>query len=441
MNERKIIQVEDKVPVKLLIPLSIQHMFAMFGASVLVPFIFGINPAIVLLTNGVGTLLFMVITKGKAPAYLGSSFAFLAPAGVVIAKWGYAYALGGFVAVGFCGCILAFIIYKFGTDWIDVVLPPAAMGPVVALIGLELAGTAASNAGILEKTEYTLDKASGLFEQTVTKVEMNHLIVFLVTLSVAVLGNVLFRKFLAVIPVLIAIIAGYVASIVFGVTDMQTIHEALATPILSLPAFQFPHFNVDAILIILPVLLVITSEHIGHQVVTSEIVGRDLLKNPGLHRSLFADNFSTMLSGLIGSVPTTTYGENIGVMAMTKVYSVRVIAGAAVLSILCSFIGPMSALINTIPGPVIGGISFLLYGMIGTSGIRIMVDKQVDYSKNRNLTLTSVVFVTGLSGATVRFGNVELTGMVLACIVGMILSLLFYIFDRLKWTNDREETN
>lgn len=438
LSERKIIQVEDKVPVKLLVPLSIQHMFAMFGASVLVPFIFGINPAIVLLTNGVGTLLFILITKGKAPAYLGSSFAFLAPAGVVIAKWGYSYALGGFVAVGFCGCILAFIIHRFGTDWIDVVLPSAAMGPVVALIGLELAGTAASNAGILESTNYTLDKATGLFKQTVTKVEMNNLVVFLITLGVAVLGNVLFRKFLAVIPVLIAIIAGYVSSIIFGVTEMSTIKEALSTPFFSLPAFQFPHFSVDAILIILPVILVITSEHIGHQVVTSEIVGRDLLKNPGLHRSLFADNFSTMLSGLIGSVPTTTYGENIGVMAMTKVYSVRVIAGAAVLSILCSFIGPMSALINTIPGPVIGGISFLLYGMIGTSGIRILVDKHVDYSKNRNLTLTSVVFVTGLSGATVRFGNVELTGMVLACIVGMILSLLFYVFDKLKWTNDRE---
>lgn len=438
MNERKIIQVEDKVPFRLLVPLSIQHMFAMFGASVLVPFIFGINPAIVLLTNGVGTLLFILITKGKAPAYLGSSFAFLAPAGIVISTWGYEYALGGFVAVGFCGCILALIIYKFGTKWIGTVLPPAAMGPVVALIGLELAGTAASTAGILPSTEYTLDQATGLYTQTVTPVNLNCTIVFLITLCVAVFGNVLFRKFLAVIPILIAIIAGYISAIIFGVIDMGTIREALATPFFTMPAFMLPKFKADAILIILPVILVIASEHIGHQVVTSEIVGRDLLKDPGLHRSLFADNFSTMLSGLVGSVPTTTYGENIGVMAMTKVYSVRVIAGAAVLSILCSFIGPMSALINTIPGPVIGGISFLLYGMIGTSGIRIMVDSRVDYSKSRNLTLTSVVFVTGLSGAALNFGNVQLTGMVLACIVGMILSLLFYVFDKFKLTNDRE---
>lgn len=438
MSERKIIQVEEKVPVKLLIPLSIQHMFAMFGASVLVPFIFGINPAIVLLTNGVGTLLFILITKGKAPAYLGSSFAFLAPAGIVIAKWGYSYALGGFVVVGICGCVLALIIYKFGTKWIDIVLPPAAMGPVVALIGLELAGTAASNAGILKTTTYTLDKASGLFTQTITPIQMNHLIVFLITLGVAVFGNVLFKKFLAVIPILIAIIAGYVAAVLTGVIDVATLKEAASTSLFTLPNFQLPHFKIEAILILLPVILVIASEHIGHQVVTSKIVGRDLLKDPGLHRSLFADNFSTALSGLVGSVPTTTYGENIGVMAMTKVYSVRVIAGAAILSILCSFIGPMSALINTIPGPVIGGISFLLYGMIGTSGIRIMVDAAVDYGKSRNLTLTSVVFVTGLSGAAVNFGNVELKGMVLACMVGMILSLLFYIFDKLKLTNDRD---
>ena len=180
----------------------------------------------------------------------------------------------------------------------------------------------------------------------------------------------------------------------------------------------------------LPVVLVIVSEHIGHQIVTGKIIDRDLLKDPGLHRSLFADNFSTMLSGFIGSVPTTTYGENIGVMAVTRVYSVRVIAGAAILSIACSFIGKLSALINTIPGPVIGGISFLLYGMIGASGIRILVDSKVDLGQSKNLALTSVIFVTGLSGISLNIGNVQLKGMVLACILGMLLSLIFYLFDR-----------
>lgn len=419
MENKRIIQVDEKVPVKLLIPLSIQHMFAMFGASVLVPVVLGINPAIVLFMNGLGTLLFILITKGRAPAYLGSSFAFLAPAGIVISKWGYDYALGCFVAVGFCGCVLALIIYKFGSEWINVVLPPAAMGPVVALIGLELAGTAASNAGL--KDEVLLPA---------------NIIVFLVTLLTAVIGSVVFRGFLSVIPILIAIIAGYVASLACGIVDFS---EVAAAPLFALPNFQTPKFNMQAIAIVLPVLLVITSEHIGHQIVTSKIVGRDLLKDPGLHRSLFADNFSTMLSGFIGSVPTTTYGENIGVMAMTKVYSVYVIGGAAVLSIICSFIGKMTTLISTIPGPVIGGISFLLYGMIGASGIRILVDAQVDYGKSRNQAMTAVVFVTGLSGISVQLGSIQLTGMVLACVVGMIMGLAFYILDKLKLTNDRDE--
>lgn len=415
--ERKIIQVEEKVPFKLLFPLSLQHMFAMFGASVLVPFIFGINPAIVLFMNGLGTLLFIFITKGKAPGYLGSSFAFLAPASIVISKWGYSYALGGFVAVGFLGCILSFIIYKFGSNWINVVLPPAAMGPVVALIGLELAGTAAGNAGL-----------------TGDKISSANVTVFLVTLLVAVFGSVMFRKFLSVIPILIAIIVGYIVAVFCGIVDFTPVAQA---PIFSLPNFSMPKFKLEAIVTIIPVLLVVTSEHIGHQIVTSKIVERDLLQDPGLHRTLFADNFSTMISGFIGSVPTTTYGENIGVMAMTRVYSVYVIAGAAVLSIISSFIGKMTTLISTIPGPVIGGISFLLYGMIGASGIRILVDSQVDYSKSRNMAMTSVIMVTGLSGIKVQFGSIQLTGMVLACVVGMLMGLIFYVLDKFNLTNDR----
>lgn len=413
MQSNRIIQVEEKVPPRLLVPLSIQHMFAMFGASVLVPFIFKMNPAIVLFMNGIGTLLFILITKGKAPAYLGSSFAFIAPATIVINNWGYQYALGGFVVVGACGCLLAFIIYKCGTDWINVVLP------VVALIGLELAGSAASTGCIVGDSVTT-----------------GTVITFLVTLAVAVFGSVLFRGFFSTIPILIAIICGYIAGVLTGVIETQTIIDALHTSFISIPNFQTPKFDINAILIILPVLLVIANEHIGHQLVTGKVIGRDLLKDPGLHRSLFADNFSTMISGFIGSVPTTTYGENIGVMAITKVYSVRVIGGAAVLSIICSFVGPLAALIQTIPGPVIGGISFLLYGMIGTSGLRILVDNHVDYSKNRNMILTSVIFVTGLSGVTLALGDVSLSGMTLAAIVGMIMSLVFYAFDKFHLSND-----
>ena len=332
-------------------------------------------------------------------------------------KFGYQYALGGFVVLGIAGMILALIIGKCGTKWIDIVLPTAAMGPVVALIGLELAGSAASTAGLLDD-----------------KIDMRNVIVLLVTLGVAVFGQILFRGFLSVIPILIAIIAGYVAAVLCGILDFTAVKEAA---FFALPNFQHPKFNLEAILTIFPALLLVTSEHIGHQIVTSKIVGKDLLKDPGLHRSLFADFFSTTLSACMGSVPTTTYGENIGVMAMTKVYSVQVIGGAAVLSICCSFLGKLAALINTIPGPVIGGISFLLYGMIGTSGLRMLVDNKVDYSKSRNLTLTSVVFIVGLSGIALNLGNVKLTGMVLACIVGMALSLVFYILDKLHLTNDQ----
>ena len=414
--EKRIIQVEEKVPFKLLVPLSIQHMFAMFGASVLVPFLFGINPAVVLLMNGVGTVLFILITKGKAPAYLGSSFAFLGPAGLVIEKFGFSYALGGFVAIGIGGMIVALLIGKFGTDWIDVVLPPAAMGPVVALIGLELAGNAADNAGLLAE-----------------QIDVKNVMVFLVTLGTAVFGQVLFRKFFSVIPILIAIIVGYAAAGLCGLLDFAEVSSA---SFFALPNFQTPRFNLEAILTIFPALLLVTSEHIGHQVVTGKIVGRDLLKEPGLNRSLFADFFSTTLSGCVGSVPTTTYGENIGVMAVTKVYSVQVIGGAAVLSICCSFLGKLSALISTIPGPVIGGISFLLYGMIGTSGLRMLVDSRVDYGKSKNLALTSVIFVTGLSGIALKIGNVELTGMVLACVVGMALSLIFHLLEKYHLTNE-----
>lgn len=442
MEENKIIQVEEKVPFSLLAPLSIQHMFAMFGASVLVPFLFGINPAVVLFMNGIGTLLFIFITKGKAPAYLGSSFAFISPVLMLIDRYGhdlgYSYALGGFIAAGFCGCLLSFVVYKFGIKWIDIVLPPAAMGPVVALIGLELAGTAASTGKILPAVSYTPVEGTDTFVQTVTNVDPKNVAIFLITLGVAVLGNILFRKFFAVIPILIAIVVGYISAFAFGILDFT---QVAASPALMLPNFALPKFNLQAMITIIPVLLVILSEHIGHQIVTSKVVGRDLIKDPGLHRSLFADNLSTMISGFIGSVPTTTYGENIGVMAVTKVYSVRVIAGAAVLSIICSFVGKLSALISTIPGPVIGGISFLLYGMIGASGIRILVDAKVNYGKSRNLILTSVVFVTGLSGAALNFGGIQLKGMVLACVVAMLLSLLFYVFDKLQISNDLNESD
>lgn len=424
-KQRQIIQIQERVPLSKGIPLSIQHTFAMFSASVLVPYIFGISPSIALLMNGIGTLIFIFVTKGKAPAYLGSSFAFIAPALLVMDKFGYEYALGGFVVTGVLMCLVAGIIKLVGTKWIDAILPPAAMGPVVALIGLELAGSAAQTAGLIDA------ETGGMAADLDPKV----LIVFLVTLLLAVFGGVLYRGFAAAIAILIAIIAGYVVALLFGLVDFSAVGT---TPLFKAPDFQIAKFNLQAILVIIPATLVVVSEHIGHQVVTSEVVGKDLLKDPGLHRSMFADGFSTALSGFVGSCPTTTYGENIGVMAITKVYSVWVIGGAALFSIFLSFIGKASALIQTIPGPVMGGVSFLLYGMIGASGIRLMVDSKIDYSKARNLALTSVVFVVGLSGVAINLGDVQLKGMSLAAVVGMLLGLIMYILDKKHLTNEYE---
>lgn len=423
MSTKKMIQVDEKVPGKLLVPLSLQHTFAMFGASVLVPIIFGIDPSIVLLMNGISTLLFILITKGKAPAYLGSSFAFIGPTSIIIANQGFQYAQGAFVILGIIGCLLALLIHRVGTKWIDIVLPPAAMGAVVALIGLELAGNTVQGGSI----------GANLMTDTAATQDF---IVFFITLGVAILGSVLFKGFLSTIPILISIIVGYLSAIAFGMVDFTPVLE---TSLFTMPHFQWAKFDVQVILTMLPVLLVLTSEHIGHQVVTSNVIGRDLMKDPGLHRSLFADYFASALSGLIGGVPTTTYGENIGVMAITRVYSVRVIAGAAIFSICMAFVGPLAALISTIPGDVIGGVTFLLYGMIGTSGLRLLVESKVDYSKSKNLILTSIVFVAGLSGLTVNFAGVELKGMILASVVGIILSICFYLFDKAGWMNETIE--
>lgn len=419
MEKKKIYQIEEKVPGKLLIPLALQHTFAMFGASVLVPILFGINPGIVLFMNGIGTLLFIFITKKKAPAYLGSSFAFLAPGTAIIASQGFQYAQGAFIVVGLLGCILALVIFKYGTSWIDIILPPAAMGAVVALIGFELAGNTVTGGAI----------GANLMTETS---QAKDWIVFLVTLLTAIIGSITFKKFLSTIPILIAIVVGYITAIFFNMVDFTPIAEA---KLFTVPNFQLPKFSLDAVFAMIPVLLVITSEHISHQVVTSNIVNKDLIKDPGLHRSIFADNFSTALSGMLGGVPTTTYGENIGVMAITGVYSVQVIGAAAIISILMAFIGPLAALIQSIPGNVIGGVAFLLYGMIGSSGIRLLVDQKVDYSNSVNLILTSVIFIAGLSGLSIKFGSIHLSGMVLSSVVAVILSLFVHLLKKANLLN------
>jgi len=424
----RIIQVNERPPLVESIPLSLQHLFAMFASNVLVPNLFGVNPATILLMNGIGTLLYLFICKGKIPAYLGSSFAFLSPVFVILGTSGGSYeqALFGFMGVGVIFIIVALLVGKVGIGWIDVVFPPAAMGAIVAVIGLELVPVAARMAGFIPNEN--VDPAT-------FHIDPHTVIVAVITMAIIIFGNVLFRGFMKIIPILIAIIVGYVISApaLFNLVKWEPVRAAKW---FDLPTRYTPHFDLSSFLIILPAALVVIAEHIGHLVVTSNIVGKDLTKDPGLHRSLLGNGISTVLSSLLGSTPNTTYGENIGVLAMTKVYSTWVIGGAAVFSVILAFCGKLAALIAAIPGAVMGGVSILLFGIIAVSGIRMLVESKVDYNKPKNMILTAVVLVLGISGTKFTWGHFELKGMALATVVAIILSLLFKLFEVLKVDNE-----
>ena len=420
MRQHRIIQVDERLPLLQTIPLSLQHLFAMFGSTVLVPFLLHVDPATALFMNGIGTILYLLICKGRLPAYLGSSFAFISPVLAVCATSGMDYgdAQGGFIVFGLSFIVLAGIVNKVGTRWIDVLFPPAAMGAVVAIIGLELAPLAMTMSGYL-------GEASGMTNETA-------MIISTFTLIVTLLATVLGRGFIGIIPILIGVISGYILSWFMGVVDFSVVET---TPWISVPTFYEPKFNLSAIMMIMPALFVVFAEHLGHLFVTSDIVGRNLIEDPGLHRSLFADGLSNVLSGLVGSTPNTTYGEHMGVLAITGVYSTWVLGGAALLAVIFSFVGKIAALIHGIPVPVMGGVCILLFGFIAASGIRMLVEKHVDYTRSKNLILTAVTMICGLSGATVVVGPVQLKGMGLATVVAMILSLAFLLFERLHIDN------
>ena len=428
MAQREI-QVHERPPLQQSIPLGLQHLFAMFGSTVLVPIIFGVNPATVLLMNGIGTILYLLITKGQIPAYLGSSFAFISPVLVVLDKYngveGYSYALGGFLIVGLVLTVVGVIVKFAGTGWIDVIFPPAAMGAIVAVIGLELVPVAARMAGWippddpLQAAEWTMNMADAT--------------VALLTLAITLIFWVTLRGFLKIIPILLGIISGYIIAYFFGILDFDAVEKASW---LSTPEFYAMKIDWSSILVILPAALVLIPEHIGHLFVTSNIVGKDLMKKPGLDRSLMGNGISTMISSFFGSTPNTTYGENIGVLAITRVYSTWVIGMAAVMAIILSFVGKLAALIQSIPTPVMGGISLLLFGIIAASGIRMLVEAKVDYSKSQNLILTCIVLVIGISGASINIGSVSLTGMGLATVIAIILGIFFKLLDVLKLSNE-----
>ena len=420
MEQRRIIQVDERLPLLQTLPLSLQHLFAMFGSTVLVPFLLKVDPATALFMNGIGTILYLVICKGRLPAYLGSSFAFISPVLAVCATPGMSYgdAQGGFIVFGLSFVVLAVLVNKVGTRWIDILFPPAAMGAVVAIIGLELAPLAMTMSGYLGEAQDMPNEMA--------------IIISTFTLAVTLLATVLGRGFIGIIPILIGVISGYVLSWCLGVVDFA---KVAATPWFSVPTFYEPKFNLSAIMMIMPALFVVFAEHLGHLFVTSDIVGHDLIKDPGLHRSLFADGLSNILSGFAGSTPNTTYGENMGVLAITGVYSTWVIGGAAVLAVIFSFVGKIAALIHGIPVPVMGGVCIPLFGFIAASGIRILVEKHVNYTRSKNLILTAVTMICGLSGATVVIGPVQLKGMGLATVVAMILSLAFLAFEKLHIDN------
>lgn len=410
--QQRIIQVEERPPLLQAIPLSFQHLFAMFGATVLVPFLLKIDPSTCLMVNGFGTLLYIFLTKGKIPSYLGSSFAFISPMMVTIGLYGYSAAQSGTIVFGLSFIIIALIIKMAGMKWIHVIFPPAAMGSIAAVIGLELAPVAASMAGLTAKTP-----------------DPKVILLSLSTLAVTILLSVCARGFLSVIPILLGVIFGYIMAFFMGMVDLAAV---AAAPWFKLPTFYKPEFNMQAVLITLPATLVVLAEHISHLVVTGNIVERDLMKNPGLDKSLLADGTSNIISGLLGATPNTTYGENIGVMAITKVYSVWVIGGAAMFAILFSFVGKLSELIKGIPVPVMGGICLLLFGVIAASGIRMLVDSKIDYNNRQNLILTAVVLSVGVSGAKITIGSVDMQGMALASLVAIVISLVFEIVRKIQ---------
>ncbi|MBQ7516284.1 MAG: uracil permease [Schwartzia sp.] len=404
MSDR-VIPVDARPPLATTIPLSLQHLFAMFGSTVLVPILFKVNPATILLFNGIGTLLYLVLCKGRIPAYLGSSFAFLSPVFLVLSQYSYEAALGGFIVVGAIFCLVGLLVRAVGTGWIDFIFPPAAMGAIVAVIGLELMPTAAGMAGLTaEKPDATVIGVS------------------ILTLAITIFSSVAFKGLLSVLPILIGVVGGYIIAALAGLVDWSQVG---ATPWFALPTFYTPEFNLGAILIIVPASLVVVVEHVGHLIVTGNIVGSDLTKDPGLDRSLLGNGLSTMLSGCFGSTPNTTYGENIGVLAITKVFSTWVIGGAAVFAILLSCCGKLSAAIQSIPTPVMGGVSLLLFGVIAASGIRILVEQKVDYNQPVNLILTSVVLGLGVSSASLTVGPLTLKGMALATVIAIVLNLAF----------------
>ncbi len=420
MEQQKLLfDINEKPPITKWIILALQHVFAMFGATILVPIL--VNTAagttvltipVALVTSGIGTLIYILCTKGKSPVYLGSSFAFITPIAAAFIKGGIEGAMTGIMAVGLIYIIFAIIILFVGKNWLNKILPPIVIGPMIMIIGLGLAPSAISQIGI---SADSVVNWKGVIVALVT---------FLTTAIVMVKG----KGFIKIIPFLIGIITGYIFSIILGLVDFTPVMEA---SFFSMPSFIVPfvHYtpSFTALLTIAPIALVTMAEHIGDHTALGAIIGKDLLKEPGLDKTLLGDGIATFVAGLLGGPANTTYGENTSVVGMTKVASVWVIGLAAIFAMCLGFLGKFTAIVSTIPAPVLGGVSLLLYGFIAVNGLKVLIQNQIDFGKSKNVIVASTMLVLGLGGAVISITSgdlaVTISGMSLAAIIGIILNL------------------
>ena len=421
MKESKMLyDTNEMPPIGKSIVLAFQHLFAMFGATILVPIL--VNAAaggevltipVALVASGIGTLIYILCTKGRSPVYLGSSFAFIVPVAAGYAKAGIAGAMTGILAVGLLYVIVALIIKFVGKEWLEKLLPPVVIGPMIMVIGLGLAPSAISQIGLTEGTAFDW--------KIITVAIVSFLITALVTTRA--------KGFFKVIPFLVGIASGYIVALLLGIVDLKPVAEA---KIFEIPKFIFPFANYQldsrALIIIVPVALVTICEHIGDHTSLSNIIGKDLIKDPGLDRTLLGDGLATFAAGLIGGPANTTYGENTSVVGMTRVASVKVIGLAAIFAIIIGFLGKFTALFSTIPGAVLGGVSLLLYGFIAVNGLKVLIKNQVNFEIPKNVIVASAMLVIGLGGATISIitkdTSITVSGMSLAAIIGILLNLL-----------------
>jgi len=384
--------------------LALQHLLACFGATVLVPLLTGLNPSVALFGAGIGTLIFHGITKGKVPVFLGSSFAFIAAIQIVVSQYGLSYATGGIIFAGLLYLVLALLIKIYGIEKIKTFFPPTVTGSMIAIIGLTLAP------GVIQGN--IVDADVGTLGQ--------RLFIAFVVVATMIIISIFAKGFFKLVPILFGIVVGYIVSLLLNVVDFVPVIEASW---FSIPPFILPKFSLEAILIIAPVAVVTFIEHFGDIVAISEVTGNNFLENPGVHKTLLGDGIASMFAGLIGAPANTTYSENTAVLAVTKVYKPEILRLTALLAILVAFVGKLGAILLTLPSPVVGGVSIILFGMIASIGFRTFVDNKVDFSKNKNLLVVSLMLVLGLSGLEVPvWGQATLSGLSLSALVGIVLN-------------------